>query len=62
MIHIDLKDQNILVTGASDGIGREIALYLMQMGAKVAVHYNSDKASAESLVDKYPETNSKVFQ
>ena len=61
MTHIDLKNKTILITGASKGIGQGIAVYAMQMGAKVAVHYNSDKASAESLVSKYPETNSKTF-
>ena len=61
MTHIDLKHKNILITGASKGIGEGIAEYAMQMGAKVAVHYNSDKASAESLVAKYPETSSKTF-
>lgn len=30
MASIDLKGQNILVTGASDGIGRAIANYLME--------------------------------
>ena len=62
MTHIDLANKTILITGASKGIGQGIAEYVMQMGAKVAVHYNSDKASAEALVAKYPETNSKVFQ
>ncbi|MCB0462406.1 MAG: SDR family oxidoreductase [Flavobacteriaceae bacterium] len=57
-----LKNQNILITGASKGIGEGIADYAMKMGAKVAVHYNSDKASAESLVGKHPETLSKIFQ
>jgi len=61
MTHIDLKNQNILITGASKGIGQGIADYAMKMGAKVAVHYNSDKTSAESLVSKHPETQSKVF-
>lgn len=61
MTHIDLKHKNILITGASKGIGQGIADYAMQMGAMVAVHYNSDKEAAEALVNKYPETQSKVF-
>lgn len=61
MTHIDLANKNILITGASKGIGRGIADYAMQMGAKVAVHYNTDNASAEALVEKYPETKSKTF-
>jgi NAD(P)-dependent dehydrogenase (short-subunit alcohol dehydrogenase family) len=62
MTHIDLANKNILITGASKGIGQGIAEYAMQMGAKVAVHYNSDKKAAEALVLKFPETNSKPFQ
>lgn len=62
MIHIDLKDNNILVTGASDGIGKEIASYLMTMGANVALHYFKNKKAAQSLVDRFPNTNSHIFQ
>lgn len=61
MTHIDLANKNILITGASKGIGQGIAEYAMQMGARVAVHYNSDEKAAESLVAKYPKTNSKTF-
>ena len=62
MTHIDLKDKKILVTGASKGIGKALATYLMQMGAQVAVHYNSNKASAEALAAEYKETKSNTFQ
>jgi NAD(P)-dependent dehydrogenase (short-subunit alcohol dehydrogenase family) len=39
--------QQVLVTGASGGIGRAIAVALAERGARVAVHYNSDRAAAE---------------
>ncbi|MFI5163906.1 MAG: SDR family NAD(P)-dependent oxidoreductase [Bacteroidia bacterium] len=46
---IDLKGKNILVTGASRGIGRSIAEKLGAAGARVAIHYNKNKAEAEKL-------------
>ena len=62
MTHIDLKDKRILLTGASKGIGKEIANYLIKMGAQVAVHYNTSKESAEILISNNKETNSKLFK
>jgi len=40
-----------VVTGASRGIGRAIALKLAEMGAKVVVNYRSNKAAAEEVLD-----------
>jgi len=62
MTHIDLSDKNILLTGASDGIGKGVANYLMRMGARIAVHYNTNKGAAESLVYNYKNTNSNSFK
>lgn len=39
-----------LVTGASRGIGRSIALRLAKEGASVAIHYGSNQEGAESVV------------
>lgn len=36
-----LKDIHVLVTGASGGIGIEIARDFLQLGAKVSAHYNT---------------------
>ncbi|MCI0393223.1 MAG: 3-oxoacyl-ACP reductase FabG [Acidobacteria bacterium] len=41
-----LKDKIVLVTGASKGIGRSIALGMAREGADVVVNYNSDGAGA----------------
>jgi len=44
--------QTALVTGASRGLGREIARRLAEMGASVGVNYVSRSAEAESLVNE----------
>lgn len=44
-----LQGQTALVTGASRGIGRAIALHLAGAGAEVIVHYHKNRAAAESV-------------
>ena len=48
-MNISLKNQRILVTGASRGIGRAIAKLLSQSGAEVIIHYNTNKLEADKL-------------
>ena len=45
-----LDNKTALVTGASRGIGREIALAFAREGADVACNYNRSPTAAESLV------------
>jgi len=50
----DFHGQIALVTGASRGIGRAIALELAGRGARIAVHYNSDPAAARQTIEQLP--------
>ncbi|HET9783966.1 MAG TPA: SDR family NAD(P)-dependent oxidoreductase, partial [Terriglobales bacterium] len=45
-----LEDQAILVTGASRGIGRAVALRAAAEGARVGVNYRSAASEAEAVV------------
>jgi NAD(P)-dependent dehydrogenase (short-subunit alcohol dehydrogenase family) len=47
-----LRDRNALVTGASKGIGRGIAIALATAGADVVVNYQSDRAGAELTAEE----------
>jgi len=47
---LPLAGRLALVTGASRGIGREIARVLARDGARVALHYGQSRAQAESLL------------
>lgn len=50
-----------LVTGASRGIGRAIALRLAADGAAVAVHYNAAASKAEAVVAEIGKTGGGAF-
>jgi NAD(P)-dependent dehydrogenase (short-subunit alcohol dehydrogenase family) len=43
----NLEGKHALVTGASKGVGKGIALELARAGCNIAINYNSDKSGAE---------------
>lgn len=47
-----LEGKVALVTGASRGIGRQIALTFGKAGAKVIVNYNGSEAAAQAVADE----------
>lgn len=50
-----LQGQHVLITGAAGGIGFSCAELFLSLGAKVSLHYNSQKKTLESLLLQYPE-------
>jgi NAD(P)-dependent dehydrogenase (short-subunit alcohol dehydrogenase family) len=47
---MDFTAKNVLVTGASRGIGRSIAQQFAAQGARVAIHYRSNRVAAEETL------------
>jgi NAD(P)-dependent dehydrogenase (short-subunit alcohol dehydrogenase family) len=58
---INLKNNIILVTGATGGIGVETIKVLSEAGATIAIHYNSDEVKALEL-KKIAGNNSEIFK
>ena len=58
---MQLSGQVAIVTGASRGIGRAIALELARQGARVLVNYQSSAAAAQAVVDEIVAAGGSAF-
>ena len=58
---MQLKDQVALVSGASLGIGRGVAVALAQAGARVGINYRSHQEEAERVADAVREAGSEAL-
>ncbi|MGB1286082.1 MAG: SDR family NAD(P)-dependent oxidoreductase [Aggregatilineales bacterium] len=47
---MNFTDKIVLITGASRGIGRAIAVQFAERGATIAIHYNSNEAAAQETL------------
>jgi NAD(P)-dependent dehydrogenase (short-subunit alcohol dehydrogenase family) len=49
---MDLQGKTVLVTGASSGIGKAVAIAFAQRRAHVLVHYGKNQAGAQETLDE----------
>ena len=57
-----LQNRTALVTGANRGIGRAIANLLAAEGARIAIHFGSDRTAAKNVLAELPGEGHAIFQ
>lgn len=58
---MSLNEKVAIVTGASRGIGRQIAIQLAGLGIKVAVNYSSNRGKADEVVQTIKESGGEAI-
>ncbi|KAJ3131472.1 hypothetical protein HK100_006333 [Physocladia obscura] len=61
LLQTDLQGKVALITGASRGIGRAIAIKFASLGAKIAVNYVTDKTAATQVVEEVTRLGSEAI-
>ncbi|WP_256014250.1 glucose 1-dehydrogenase [Desertivirga xinjiangensis] len=56
-----MRNQTVLITGASSGIGQGIAIGFGKQGANVVINYHSDKEGAQATLDQVVAAGGKGF-
>lgn len=59
---MDFAGKTVLITGASRGIGREIARQFADRGARVAIHYHRNEAAAQESLSSLAGTGHIIVQ
>ncbi len=59
---LDFTNKVVLVTGSSRGIGRETARLFAQRGARVVIHYHSNRAAADETLSALPGSDHIIVQ
>jgi enoyl-[acyl-carrier protein] reductase III len=59
--HMSTLQKHALITGASRGIGRGIALKLAEEGVKIAIHYYCNEAAARATLEEIRKCGSDGF-
>lgn len=60
-MNIDFKNKTILVTGATSGIGRQIAKQLLENNAQVIINYGHNDELANETMQELAEYNSNIL-